>query len=370
MTATTQSAQTSVRRAAGVEMIIDTDVHERLQGSEVLLPYLGAPWHRYITEFAFKGISSIRGGSPYGLTGGDRLDWSSEIGPAGTSVDVMRKHLFEEEQESYAILSGLFHVSALTAQFEFAAALASAYNDWQIDQWLDKEPRLLGAVHVIANDPAGAAREIDRVADHPQIVQVFLPTILERQYGDPFYDPIYEAANRHKLAVSFHHGPATKTPLGYPRYFAEWHSMAAPLAAMNQLTSLVFNGTLDKFPEVKFVLLEASIGWLPWAMSRLDENAREFRMEVPWIKTLPSETIRRSVRMSTQPMAEVKPRDFVRIVDQVGSDELFLFSSDYPHYDGDNPSAAFPETLDQGLREKVFYKNALGTYPRLEGLLA
>jgi predicted TIM-barrel fold metal-dependent hydrolase len=205
------------------------------------------------------------------------------------------------------------------------------------------------------------------VAEHPQIVQVFLPTILERQYGDPFYDPIYEAAQRNGLVVAFHHGPATKTALGYPRYFAEWHSLAAPLAAMNQMTSLVFNGTLDKFPETKFVFLEASVGWLPWAMRRMDENAREFRMEVPWLKRLPSESIRDGIRMSTQPMAEVKPRDFLKIIEEVQSDELFLFSSDYPHYDGDSPTAAFPLTMPAEVREKVFYKNAIASYPRLNG---
>ena len=351
--------------SSGVEMIIDTDVHERLGASEDLLPYMDEAWRRYITEFAFKGVSSIRGGSPYGLTGGDRLDWSEEDGPAGTSVEALRRHLFDDLEESVVILNGLFHMSALTAQFEFASALARAYNDWQVDKWLSRESRLRGSVHVIANDPIGAAKEIDRIAENPQIVQVFLPIMIDRQYGDPFYDPIYKAAARNDLAVAFHHGPATRTAFGYPRYFAEWHSLAAPLGAMNQLTSLVFNGTLDKFDGLKFVFLEASIGWLPWALKRLDENSREFRDEVPWVKRLPSESVIENVRMSTQPMGEIRPRDLSSIVDQVGSDRVFMFSSDYPHYDGDNPTKAFPTSLSQDLRDRVFYKNALETYPRL-----
>jgi predicted TIM-barrel fold metal-dependent hydrolase len=344
--------------------VIDTDVHEELTDLEELLPYLEPQWHSYVTDYGFHKLA-IRGGMPYALTGGNRLDWSDEDGRAGTTVAALRRHLFDQEGESLAVLNGFFYVSVLSGQFEFASALASAYNDWQVEHWLDPEPRLRGSVHVVANDPAAAAREIDRVAAHPQIVQVFLPTVADRQYGDPFYDPIYEAALRNDLAVTFHHGPATRTLVGFPRYFAEWHTLAPPLAAMSQLTSLVFNGTLEKYEALRFVLLECSIGWLPWAMGRLDENCREYRVEVPWVKRLPSESIRANVRVSTQPLAGMTRQEFMSVVEGVESEEIFMFSSDYPHYDADDASTALPKGLPDGLRERVLYRNALDAYPRI-----
>ncbi|GAA4548293.1 amidohydrolase family protein [Pseudonocardia xishanensis] len=355
--------------AAAPTTVIDSDVHERLSGTDVLLPYLAKPWHSYVTDYDFKS-GYIKGGFPYALKGGDRLDWSTKYGPAAVSVEAMRHHLFEESDTSLAILNGFFHFSAMAASFEFATALASAYNDWQIAEWLDKEPRLRGSVHVVAADPASAVREIDRVAAHPGMVQVFMPTVGDRQYGDPYYHPIYEAAARHDLVVTFHHGAPTPTLLGYPRYFAEWHVLAAPQAAMSQLTSLVFNGVLDRFDGLKFLFLECSLGWLPWHMRRMDENLREFSTEVPWVRRLPSEAVRASVRLSTQPMGELKPSEYKRLVEELETDELFLFSSDYPHYDADDAAKTFPESLPDAMREAVLFRNALATFPRLSGVTA
>lgn len=96
-----------------------------------------------------------------------------------------------------------------------------------------------------------AAREIDRLAEHPDVVQVFLPLINERQYGDPFYRPIFEAAAPNDLAVGFHHGSGTTTILGHPRNYIEWHTLAAPQSAMGQLTSLLFKGVSDLFRELR-----------------------------------------------------------------------------------------------------------------------
>jgi uncharacterized protein len=347
--------------------IIDTDVHETLTSTTKLLPYIDRQWRSYITDFRFTD-GFVAGGNPYAYRGGNRMDWSRDFGPASESVEALRQHLFVEEKESLVILNGFFHVASIKAEYEFAAALASAYNDWQIAEWLDKEPRLRGSIHVTDHDPGAAVREIDRLGDHPQMVQVFLPTVTDRQYGEPHFHSIYEAARRHNLSVAFHHGSATQTVLGYSRYYAEWHVLAPPQAAMGQLTSLVCNGVLDKFDDLKFIFLECSLGWLPWAMRRLDQNIKECAPEVPWVKRLPSDSIRACVRMSTQPMGDVKPSDFVRLVEDVESDELFMFSSDYPHYDADGAVQTFPAAIGRQLQQAVLSGNAIKAYPRLEAV--
>lgn len=352
-------------------LLIDTDVHETLTSSDQLLPYLGRHWHRYITEGPSFGHAAIpRGGFAYGAVPSNRLDWPDSHGQAGTTVEALRTHMLDSGEADVVILSGSYHVSTIHTQPEFVQALARAYNDWQIEHWIERDPRIAGSVHVVAGNPAEAVAEIRRVAQHPRVVQVFLPTVTDRQYGDVNYYPIYEAAVENDLLVAFHHGPHTQTAIGYPRYFAEWHALASPQAAMAQLASLVFSGVFERFPTLKFAFLEASIGWVPWAMRRFDENAREMRHEIPWIKRLPSEYIRDSVRFSTQPMADTPPHVFKQIVAQCESNQLFMFSSDYPHYDGDPASAAFPPGLPADLRRRVFSWNALDAYPRLGAMMA
>ena len=359
---TETSAPTTGKRSRSADTaLIDTDVHETLASIDLLLPYLAATWHAYTrAPFFMPG-----GGIPYNTSPLSRREWELPDGTAGTDLAAMQEHLFDKEGVSIAILNGFFHASSMAAQHEFWTAAAAAYNDWQIEHWLERDDRLRGSVHVVAHDPRAAAREIDRVAEHPQIVQVFLPLVTDRQYGDPFYRPIFEAAVRNQLPVTFHHGGTTQTVLGWPRYYVEWHTFAAPQAGMNQLMSLICGGLFDKYSELKVVFLEAGVAWVPWFMGRADQQYREFRREVPWVKRLPSEHMRDSVRIATQPFGDITPRRFTEMVEMTESERMFLFATDYPHYDADSAKAILPRTLEEGLRRKIRCDNAIETYPRL-----
>ena len=154
---------------------------------------------------------------------------------------------------------------------------------------LEREPRLCGSVQSPPS-PEHAAREIDRVAEHPRVVQVILPNFTKREWGDPRYRPIWEAAVRNGLVVTFHHSMATETLLGWPRYYIEWHTMAAPQAAQNQVMSLIVNGVFDRFPELKVTMCEAGVTWIHWLMWRLDQQYRELRANVPGSSDCPRST--------------------------------------------------------------------------------
>jgi predicted TIM-barrel fold metal-dependent hydrolase len=353
---------------AANQLLIDTDVHEVLPAGELLLPYLDAHWREFALEARWNQ-SSFPTELPYNHRTA-RDEWVLSDGRWGTDLDTMRQHLFDGEGVTLAILNGFFHASAVKGSYEFASALASAYNDWQVQNWLDKEPRLRGSVHVVVQDPQVAVREIDRMAEHPSIVQVFLPMVTDREYGDPRYHPIFEAAERNHLAVAMHHGGHTRTVLGYPRYFIEWHTTAAPLAGVNQLVSLIFNGVFDKYPDLHLVLLETGVAWVPWLMWRLDEQYRELRKEVPWVKRLPSAVMRDNVRVATQPMGDVKPDLFARLVEMSESERMFVFATDYPHYDADSADQTLPRSLPAELQERIRWRNAVESYPRLEKLSA
>jgi predicted TIM-barrel fold metal-dependent hydrolase len=350
--------------------LIDTDVHEAFQSTDVLLPYLAQEWARYLTgggEYSWPpsllgsfGIEYAPWAAPMGSA---RRDWFLPDGGFGWDLDAMRRHLFDETGVSVAILNGSFRVGSLPTDHEFGAALASAYNDWEIDHWLDRDKRLRGSVHVMPHLPDLAAREIDRVGQHPQMVQVFLPLSTDRQYGDPAYRPIFEAASRNGLVVALHHGTNTGSALGRPRLFVEWHTTAPPQAAASQIVSLVCNGTFDRYPELKVVCLETGVSWVPWLLWRLDQQYRELRTGIPWVKRLPSAHIRDSVRFGTQPITEVTAKQFTQLVEMSESECLWVFATDYPHYDSDSTSVL--DGLSPELRRRIRYENALDFYPRL-----
>jgi predicted TIM-barrel fold metal-dependent hydrolase len=353
----TRSGAAAARRRAA-RQVIDVDVHEMLGSIRDLLPYLAAPWARLVRESRWRGpLTSYH----VSVRGVERRDAKLESGaPAGSSYEVLREQLLDRYDLSLGILTGLFHVGQMRAQFELATAVAAAYNDWLIDTWLDRDPRFLGSVHVASQDPRAAAYEIDRVGGHPKMVQVMLH-VSDEPYGDPFYRPIFEAAARNGLHVAMHPTGDTSGALGRAHYQIEWHSNYSQ-AFMGEVVSLIYNGVLDSFPDLKILLLEGGFSWLPHVMWRMDEDYRSMREEVPWVKRLPGDYIRERIRLGTQPIGHIEARHLVALTDMLGSDRCFLFASDYPHWDFDDPERALPAGLPEDLRRRILYENARDLY--------
>jgi predicted TIM-barrel fold metal-dependent hydrolase len=98
-------------------------------------------------------------------------------------------------------------------------------------------------------------------------------------------------------------------------------------------------------------------------MWRFDKEWKGLRREIPWVRRPPSEYIREHVRLTLQPLdAPPDPAQLLQIVEQLGSDELLLFSTDYPHWHFDAPEEALPAGLPGGLLRKILSENARAFY--------
>jgi predicted TIM-barrel fold metal-dependent hydrolase len=56
-----------------------------------------------------------------------------------------------------------------------------------------------------------------------------------------------------------------------------------------------------------------------------------------------------------------RPEDLPWLIEQVGADHL-IFASDYAHWDWDAPDTAIPARIQDEIRRKIFYDNALALY--------
>jgi predicted TIM-barrel fold metal-dependent hydrolase len=80
---------------------------------------------------------------------------------------------------------------------------------------------------------------------------------------------------------------------------------------------------------------------------------------------MPSEVIRENVRLTTQPFDSPGTIAGIEsILEQIGADQMLLFSTDYPHWHFDGAEAV-PEGLPPDLIRKILVDNPLETYPRL-----
>jgi len=116
---------------------------------------------------------------------------------------------------------------------------------------------------------------------------------------------------------------------------------------------------------LRVVLLESGFTWLPAHLWRLTKYWRGLRMEIPWVGRSPIEIVRSNVRLSLQPVdGPPNAAQMQLLMDHMQSEDLLLFSTDYPHWQFDGTDA-IPEGFSNELIRKIMVDNPLECYPRL-----
>jgi uncharacterized protein len=240
---------------------------------------------------------------------------------------------------------------------ELSYALATGHNRGMVD-FCSVDRRLLPVCYVPFTDidrAATAAREaIDMgaaalmVASQPprehspshvgfdrvwaQAQEAGVPVVFHVG-GERPMEPVYKK-NGLPPVPDFHGGDANFTSVSY---------MAIPYAPMQTVATLIIDGVLERFPNLRIGLIELGAAWVPGWMRSMDSAAEAFRRNEERLQNAslkPSEYVRRQIRVTPYPH-----EDAGWIVREAGA-EVALFSSDYPHVEGGrNPLKRFENSL-------------------------
>lgn len=350
--------------------IVDTDVHIGYGGPvvEAVVDRLEEPWAGYVDpERSGPRYRYPSPGLPKPLGGRKEFLIEAEKNAGNTHPQFIREALLDEFGIDYPIVN-ILSATERAWKTERVIAEMSAINDVLVDDFLDGNDDFYGLLSVTLRDPQAAVDEIERFADHDQVVGIFIFSGAYHQKlpGDPTYDVIYEALAENDMTPAFHvTNFVSKAPFlqQYENLFA-WHAIAQSWSIQHAVLSLISQGVPAKFPDLDFVMLEGGVTWIPWAMARLNREYGQWRSELPLLERTPEEYIRDQFYFTTQPMEEFNdPRHMKQILDIIGSESL-VFSSDYPHYDFDSPAALerFLGELPQEGRDKILYKNAAAAF--------
>lgn len=340
---------------------IDCDVHPAVPDMAALRPHLDEFWRNSVEDRGINSLDTISYPPDAPLSA--RPDFRDASRRAATTVAALKAQVFDGWGTGLAICNCLYGVQ-LVLNEDMARAFARAVNDWIVAEWLDRDPRLRASIVVPLQNVEYAVDEIERCARDPRFVQILVLAMGETPLGRRHFWPIYAAAERHGLPLGIHAGSAYRHPvtsLGWPTYYVEDYASQSQ-GFQSQVTSLICEGVFTKHPGLKVVLLESGVTWVPAFLWRLSKFWRGLRSEVPWVDRSPLEIFRDRFRLTIQPFDAPDSPDIVRrTIEHLGSDDLLLFASDYPHwqFDGDD---AMPGGIPADLARKIMVDNPRATY--------
>ena len=259
-------------------------------------------------------------------------------------------------------------------------SVAEATNRAQIDFCSD-DKRLLPVTYIpLAN--IDRSIEIAKLAIQSGSSALLIPWACPKNHSTSHigFEPIWSMAEESGIPILFHVGsadfvlpkahslngmPKVKDFHGGEENFRSISYMAISSGPMQALSLLILDGVLERHPHLKFGVIELGSVWVPGFMKQLDSAFEAFSRHEERLQSLslkPSEYINRQVRVTPYP---TEPTGWV--IKEAGND-IFMFSSDYPHVEGGrNPLARFEKSIEgisHEAQDKFFrlnFENLMGS---------
>jgi predicted TIM-barrel fold metal-dependent hydrolase len=286
-------------------------------------------------------------------------------GPPGSDPAFAAERWLEPYGISTAILIPIQAAAVINwADEDAVEEYLAALNDHLIEEWVQSDSRYKLAISVSPHDGDAAVREIERLASVPGVVGVNVP-LAEISPGRPTFFKLYEAAADLGLPIMLHptgaEGNLSNAPTfagGQVRSYPEHHAMLAH-SGHAAVAAIVLSGALQRFPKLRVIFAEFGFSWVAPLMWRMDTAWERGDRMAGALERPPSEYVVEQLRFTTQPMDEPdNPRSLRRLLDAMQADRTLLFSSDYPHWDADDPQVILRSRLPESLRARVGYQSA------------
>jgi predicted TIM-barrel fold metal-dependent hydrolase len=257
--------------------------------------------------------------------------------------------------------SFLLHVNAWSDGI-LAMGVCRAYNTWLAEVCARAPDRLKSVAVVSLQDPQGAAKELTRIKDLGMTAVMINGTVGAKRLDHPDHDPFFAEANRLKIPIAVHF--SLQFPVVdqlFEHHFPN-RVFAGIVPIMAGLTSVLCSGLLDRYQNLKFAFLEGGISWIPAHVERMDDHFDNPRYRAKdLISDRPSENLK-SGRIFFG--CEGNESFLGRMVQELGED-LFIYSSDYPHADRTEGTAQYlsrREDLSISTQKKLLEENARRFY--------
>jgi uncharacterized protein len=217
----------------------------------------------------------------------------------------------------------------------FSANAMRAYNLWLRDYCAPYPDRLFGVAAIPMQSAELAVQELRFAVEKLGFRAAFVrPSPYQ---GRPLHHrdlyPLWDVAQALNIPIGIHGGGLhAEAQLGGDRFTdgkAMRHAIVHTFEMIAASTSIIMGGIAERFPRLRFGLLEASGGWMAGWLDRMDRHVDDPGMNDTNLTSMPSEIFARQCFISFEPIEKT----IGLLGDHIGSDHI-LWGTDYPHSDG------------------------------------
>jgi uncharacterized protein len=227
-------------------------------------------------------------------------------------------------------------------------------NTWLADTCDQARGRLLPVTALDYTDLEWAVAELTRMRARGS--RIFLVPAYPVNGVPPSHaswDRVWAAASDLGMAAMLHTG------FERMRFDAGWANQSGDVTLLRQIGSshrhvapmtllyaMIYGGVFERFPRLTLLLAEVGTGWLPFVFREIDDRSTplaEIFLGKYALPLRPSEYLARNVRAT--PLAGGNDSPLRRILDDL-PDDMIVFSSDFPHFEGfSDPMAHYADFL-------------------------
>jgi uncharacterized protein len=317
--------------------------------------------------------------SGVGLTGAlmrdrNRVPQSWEEVPKAAYAPAERLRAMDTDGIAYSVLYPTVAGSAgenfgRLTDADLELACVQAYNDWLIDEWASTSKRLIPQCIVPLWPVEKTVAEIQRAVrmGHKGVVFPAVPMELRNvpHINDAMYDPIWATCQDLNVPICFHPGSFKTIEFAAAEYFQG--KLAAALEALTRPASLVFvmvNLLLSRiplrFPKLKFVFAETSLGWGTYLLEYGNHQAEQDRLHLEGYPKL-SEIFKRQCYLTGwYDRATLKTRSYVPAENILWATNFPLATSTWPNTR--DYLARSIDGLPEDAQRRIVYENAAELY--------
>ena len=260
------------------------------------------------------------------------------------------------------VFPGLVFASrfARSKDLEVVYGGSEAMNRAMVDFCAADAERLLSVGYLSLKDPV-MALESAKQAIEMGVKSLWLSSdaIDGRAPSHIAYDPIWAQLEEAGVPIVLHIGSGINMPQEYKNTGVkrELHPLSMNVETTSPkdlpvlhhsierwLTCMIYDGVLERFPNLKIGLIELGANWLPACLANLDLGVSQLGRFDTGLKKLsikPSEYMKRQVKATP-----LHVEDAGWVMRSVGK-EMLMFNTDYPHPEGGtDPFGDFERSLD------------------------